>query len=482
MNRTVRPSGWFEDDDGVKRDALFEDFQFAPAPAVDGPLPGPRSRAMLAEQGRLESRARTYPRSLPIAMEAGLGATLRDVDGNTFIDFFAGAGVLNVGHSHPAVLQAAAQQQQRLVHALDFPTPAKSRLMQILRPLLPGQLAHSGIFHFGGPTGSDAVESAIKLAQFCTGRNGLVAFQGSYHGMTAGARSVSSDSGLPGPDVAHVHFLPYPYAYRSPIGSSEEACWQACAALLESCLTDPLSGVPMPAAVIVEPIQGEGGTIVPPSGFLSAVRRITSEHGVLLIIDEIQTGFGRTGNMFACEREQVSPDIVTLSKALGGIGYPLSCIAYDSRLDQWEPGAHIGTFRGHQVAMAAGATAIDFIVQAALPSRAMELGDRALNFLRLAAEDLPSIGDVRGRGLLIGIELVRDPFSKEPWPELAGGVLRACASRGLICEIGGHFGNVIRFLPPLTISQRLLDRGLEIFATSLREQEATTSPPTQVCP
>jgi len=251
--------------------------------------------------------------------------------------------------------------------------------------------------------------------------------------------------------------------------------------LLESCLTDPLSGVPKPAAVIIEPIQGEGGTIVPPSGFLPAIRQITSKHGVILIVDEIQTGFGRTGDMFACEREQVSPDIVTLSKALGGIGYPLSCIAYDKRLDRWEPGAHIGTFRGHQVAMAAGAAAIEFIVRAELPTRAAELGDVAMDFLRHAAEDLPAVGDIRGRGLLIGVELVRDRQTKEPWPEIASGVLRACANCGLICEVGGHFGNVVRFLPPLTISRRLLEQGLEIFAACLRKQEVELAYPSRAC-
>lgn len=429
---------------------------------------------MLSEQERFEGSAVSYPRGIPIAIESGRGATIRDVDGNTFIDFFAGAGVLNVGHGNPSVVAAAGEQQKLLVHALDFPTPAKLRLIQALRPLLPGRLAERAKFHFGGPTGSDAVESAIKLAQIHTGRRGIIAFHGSYHGMTGTALSASSDSSLPGRQIGPVHFLPYPYTYRGTLDRDEETSPQlAGVALLESCLADPLSGVTKPAAVIVEPIQGEGGTVVPPAGFLREVRRVTAEHDVLLIVDEIQTGFGRTGSMFACEEEGISPDIVTLSKALGGIGYPVSCIAYEERCDDWQPGAHIGTFRGHQVGMAAGAAAIDYIQNTALIDHARDLGDMALAFLRTAAENLPAIGDVRGRGLFIGVELVRDLESKEPWPELARNLRSACADRGLIFEIGGHFGNVVRFLPPLVISRSLLEDGLQIFVDTLEAWEAS---------
>ena len=428
---------------------------------------------MLSEQRRFEGSAISYPWGIPIAIESGRGATIRDVDGNTFIDFFAGAGVLNVGHGNPSVVAAASEQQKLLVHALDFPTPAKSRLIQALRPLLPGRLAERAKFHFGGPTGSDAVESAIKLAQVHTGRNGVIAFHGSYHGMTGAALSASSNSSLPGRQIGPVHFLPYPYTYRGTLDWDETSPRLAGVALLESCLADPLSGVTKPAAVIVEPIQGEGGTIVPPAGFLREVRRVTAEHDVLLIVDEIQTGFGRTGSMFACEEEGISPDIITLAKALGGIGYPVSCIAYDERCDDWQPGAHIGTFRGHQVGMAAGAAAIEYMHRTALVDHARDLGEMAFVFLRTAAENLPAIGDVRGRGLFIGVELVRDPESREPWPELACGLRSACANRGLIFEIGGHFDNVVRFLPPLVISRSLLEEGLQIFVDTLEALEAS---------
>ncbi len=455
----------------------FEELHFAPAPALDGEPPGPRSRAMLAEQDELESSARSYPRSVPVAIEQGRGATMKDVDGNTFIDFFGGAGVLNVGHSHPAVMRAATEQQQKLVHALDFPTTPKLRLMRRLKSLLPGALRDSARFHFGGPTGSDAIESALKLTRAHTGREAVIAFQGSYHGMTTGALSVTSDVGFGGPASSPVHFMPYAYCYRCPLGLKPESCGTACAKLLDSSLEDPHSGIPHPAAVLIEPIQGEGGTIVPPDGYLAEVRRITRKHEVPLIVDEIQTGFGRVGTFFACEHDRVTPDVMTLSKALGGIGYPLSCIAYDEQLDTWKQGAHIGTFRGHQVAMAAGLAAIEFMGEVDLPAHAMALGELTLGLLREAQDTLPSVGDVRGRGLMIGIELVKDRDSKEPWPQMASRIRTECFHRGVIIEVGGHFGNVARFLPPLVITRELLLTGIEIFVESVRAAEQALARP-----
>ncbi|MGH2911255.1 MAG: aspartate aminotransferase family protein [Solirubrobacteraceae bacterium] len=455
----------------------FEELHFAPAPALDGEVPGPRSREMLSEQDHLESSARSYPRSIPLAIEEGRGATMKDVDGNTFIDFFGGAGVLNVGHSHPAVMEAASEQQQKLVHALDFPTRPKLRLMRKLRSLLPGALRESARFHFGGPTGSDAIESALKLTRAHTGREAVIAFQGSYHGMTKEALSLTSDTSFGGPASTPVHFMPYPYCYRCPLGLKPDSCEMACAKLLDTSLSDPHTGIPKPAAVLIEPIQGEGGTIVPPDGYLTEVRRITREHDVPLICDEIQSGFARTGKMFAIEHDGVTPDVMTLSKALGGIGYPLSCIAYDSNLDTWTQGAHIGTFRGHQVAMAAGVAAIEFMQEVDLAGHAAALGELTLGLLRDAQNTLPSVGDVRGRGLMIGIELVKDRDTKDPWPEMAAQIRTECFRKGVIIEVGGHFGNVARFLPPLVITRELLLTGIEIFVNAVRASEETLARP-----
>lgn len=444
---------------------------FDPAPSVSGPIPGPKSQALLAEQEELESKARSYPRSVPIAIEEGQGATMRDADGNTFLDFFGGAGVLNVGHGNPAVAAAATAQQQRLVHALDFPTTTKLKLLRKLKGLLPGSLRQSARFHFGGPTGSDAVEAAIKLVRAHTGRQTIIAFQGSYHGMTSEALAVTSDTHCGGPLSTPVHFMPYPYCYRCPLGLQRDSCGLACAKLLDSSLSDPHSGIEKPAAVLIEPIQGEGGTIVPPQGYLAEVRRITERHDVPLVVDEIQTGFARTGAMFACEHDGIVPDVMTMSKAIGGIGYPLSCIAYDERLDTWSPGSHIGTFRGHQVAMAAGAAAIDFIEEMGLADHAAQLGEIALSTLRQAAEGMPAVGEVRGRGLMIGIELISDPETREPSPQLASALRRACCDRGLIIEVGGHYGNVARFLPPLVLTKELMLKGIDIFLTELQRLE-----------
>jgi diaminobutyrate-2-oxoglutarate transaminase len=455
----------------------FEEMHFEPAPELSGEVPGPRSRELLAEQEELESSARSYPRSVPIAIEEGRGATMRDVDGNTFIDFFGGAGVLNVGHNHPDVVRAAAEQQEKLVHALDFPTTPKLRLMRKLKGLLPGRLRESARFHFGGPTGSDAIEASLKLTRAHTGREAVIAFQGSYHGMTAEALSVTSDVGFGGPTSTPVHFMPYPYCYRCPLGLKPDSCEMACARLLDTSLEDPHSGIPKPAAVLVEPIQGEGGTIVPPDGYLTELRRITHKHDVPLICDEIQTGFARTGTMFAVEHDGIVPDVMTFSKALGGIGYPISCIAYDSKLDTWKQGAHIGTFRGHQVAMAAGFAAIEFMQEVDLPGHAALLGELTLELLRDAQHTLPSVGDVRGRGLMIGIELVRDRDSKQPWPEMAARIRTECFHRGVIIEVGGHYGNVARFLPPLVISRKLLLAGVEIFVESVRAAENALARP-----
>ncbi len=428
---------------------------------------------MLAEQAALESRARSYPRSVPIALREGRGATVRDVDGNTYVDFLAGAGALNLGHGHPAVLRAASAQQRRLVHALDFPTAPRLAVMRRLREILPGALRRTARIHFGGPTGSDAVEASLKLVRAHTGRQAVIAFQGAYHGMTDGALSVTSDARCGGPPQTAVHFAPYPYCYRCPLGLRPQTCGMACAALLESALEDPCSGVPPPAAVIVEPIQGEGGTVVPPDGWLARVRAATRRHGVPLIADEIQTGFGRTGTMFACEHDGVTPDVLVLSKALGGIGYPLSGIAYDEALDTWEPGAHIGTFRGHQVAMAAGVAAIDVLRAEDLPARARELGELAMGLLEQATaeQELAAVGEVRGRGLMIGVELVRDRESRAPWPELAEALRRRCCERGVLIEVGGRYGNVARLLPPLVITRTLLTRGIEIFVQALADRE-----------
>jgi diaminobutyrate-2-oxoglutarate transaminase len=458
-------------DDSLVSDEIFEQFSDPRAPLIATPPPGPKSREYLEYQRQHESSAVSYPRGLPMAMLRGRGATVEDVDGNVYIDFFGGAGVLNVGHSNPAVLEAARLQMADLTHTLDIPSQARRALVEILRRVLPAELSR---LFFGGPTGSDAVESAVKLAKYNTRRIPLIAVEGSYHGMTTGALSLTSAESYRAdflPLLPEVHFLPYAYCYRCAFNKSSESCDLFCAAYLDHKLGDPHSGISKPAAVIIEAVQGEGGTIVPPDGYLSAVRRVCDRHGILLIVDEIQAGFCRTGRMFAFEHSGTLPDIITMSKALGGLGFPISGIAYKEHLNTLPRGKHIGTFRGNVVAYAAGAAAIRFMIDYDLAWHAESLGRTMLEILKGVEKDSPIVGEARGKGLMFGMEFVKDKGSREPAPELAAKVRAFCHSHGLLMELGGHYSNVARFLPPLILTERLARKGLEIFAEAVRAVE-----------
>lgn len=406
-----------------------------------------------------------------MAIRRAKGATVEDVDGNVFIDFFGGAGVMNVGHSNPRVLEAVMEQLGEVTHALDFPHPTRKKLVEALSRLMPEELTR---FLFGGPTGSDAVESAVKLAKHNTGRYPLIAFEGSYHGMTAGALSLCSGRQFKEdflPLLAEVHFVPYAYCYRCAFNREPDSCGLECAQYLDHVLEDPHSGIGMPAAVIVEPIQGEGGSIVPPESFVPKVREICSKHDVLMIADEVQAGFCRTGKMFSFEHSGTVPDIVTMSKALGGIGLPISGIAYREKLNTWPAGKHIGTFRGNLTAYAAGAAAIEFMIDTHLADHASKVGARILSLLEDLEKCSKIVGEARGKGLMLGVEFVQDKESKAPAPELASRVRAGCHRRGLMIEIGGHYNNVARFLPPLVVTEELAIRGVEIFADSVSEVE-----------
>jgi len=455
----------------------FEELSYPDAPKIVTAVPGPKSREALAIQQRFESNVVSYSKAIPVAFEEGRGATIKDMDGNVFIDFFGGAGVLNVGHCNPDVLEAVRAQETKLTHALDFPTRPKLDLIQKLVAIAPGGMRdHSKVF-FGGPTGSDAVEAAVKLAKFNTKRIGVLAFEGAYHGMTSGALAFSSGKKFKEnflPLLPEVHFAPYAYCYRCPFGKddgSPDDCCMQCVEHVRRIFEDPHSGVVTPAAMLVEAIQGEGGSIVPPDRYLAELRKVADEFAVPLIVDEIQAGLGRTGKMFACEHSGTTPDLMTLSKGLGGIGYPLSACVCREEYDTWPPGSHIGTFRGQAVAMAAGFAAINFMEKHQLPDHAMTLGKRILKRLEELKEGSRYIGDVRGRGLMIGIEFVRDKTTKKPAEDAAREVRRRCYSKGLIVELGGHYNNVVRFLPPLVLTEGLADRGLDVFADSVREQE-----------
>ena len=452
----------------------LSELHFAEAPKIVKSPPGPESKRLLAAQNFLESNCVKYAKEMPIAFEEGRGATLKDADGNIYIDFFAGIGVLNVGHSNPFVLQVAKDQLEKLVHTIEFPSRARIALMEKLIEVAPGGLKGRAKVLFGGPTGTDAVAGAMKIARYNTRRTSFLAFQGCYHGAHGEGLAVTTNRMLKEyylPMMPEVHFAPYPYCYRCLFNRVPSQCSRLCFEYLNEMLRDPYSGTPKPAAIIVEPIQGGGGVIVPPDDFLPELERISKDYAIPLIVDEIQTGFGRTGKMFAAEHWEVTPDIMTMAKAIGGIGLPLSATLFDPNLDTWKSGAHMGTFRGNAVAMVAGKAAIEFIQQRDLLSHVGELGTYALARLTKLMEKSRFVGDVRGKGLLIGIECVKDKKTKAPYKEIVKEVQTVCYKRGLLIWSAGHYGNVIRLLPPLVITKDLFEKGLDILEEAVMEVE-----------
>ncbi|MEM2195227.1 MAG: aspartate aminotransferase family protein [Candidatus Methanomethylicia archaeon] len=451
---------------------LFRNLHYLNAPSINVVPPGPRARVLLERQSRLEGKAVLYPLSIPLVPEEGFGATVKDVDGNVYIDFFAGISVANFGYSNPYIVEAALNQLRKIVHTLDFPSEPREELAEKLISIAPEGLRGKCKVLFGGPTGSDAVEASIKLAKWFTKRRVILAFEGSYHGQTSMALNLSSGRIFKDPYIPlapEVHFLPYPYCYRCPFKLQHPECNIVCVDYVEHLIEDPYSGIPSPAAIIVEPIQGEGGIIVPPLEFLPKLRRISEKYGVPLIIDEIQSGMGRTGKWFACEHSGIDPDIMTVSKAIGGLGLPLSAIMYRENYDVWDPGAHLGTFRGHVLAMKAGIAAIEFAEKNKLLDHVQRIGEEALKYLKDLAEEIKIIGDVRGKGLMIGMEIVKDKESKKPNKEATVEIQIKAFKKGLIIWKAGHYSNVIRLLPPLTITRELMIKGLEILRETLIE-------------
>ena len=430
----------------------------------------------LTRQRDRESSARTYARRIPLNLVSARGVYVRDSHGDEYLDCLAGAGALPLGHGHPAIVSAIekALRDELPLTTLDLMTPAKDAFMEELFAVVPAPL-RDGRIQFCGPSGADAVEAALKLAKTATGRTGVLAFGGGYHGMTSGALALTGTVGPKrplGPLLPDVHHLPFPAGYRCPFGSSTlEVSATLCARAVEWALHDDHSGIAPPAAVVVEPVQGEGGVNPAPATFGGAVRSAARAAGALLVVDEVQTGLGRTGALWASPAAGLEPDVLVLSKAIGG-GLPLAVLVYRRELDVWEPGAHAGTFRGNQLAMATGAAAIRCIVREGLVEHSASMGARLLDGLRTVSAGCPWVGDVRGRGLMVGVELV-DPslLGRTGVPEPDGAVAsflqRAMLDRGVIVEVGGRSDAVVRFLPPLVIGPEEVDRVVDAFAASL---------------
>lgn len=435
----------------------------------------------LSRQEATESNARSYPRKLPFAVEQAKGIFLKDVDGNVYYDCLSCAGALALGHNHEVVHQALEKALKNNIpmQTLDITTPVKEAFVSELLNCLPEDFAKNAKIQFCGPSGSDAVEAAIKLVKIATGRNLIMAFQGGYHGMTNGALNLMGNTSvknvIPG-SMVDVQFLPFPYIYRCPMGSINDPDSEATIKYIENVLTDVESGLPKPAGLIVEIIQGEGGMIPAPNKWVRELRRITYEQEIPLIFDEVQTGLGRTGKLFAFEHSGIIPDVLVLSKAIGG-SLPLAVVVYSKKLDKWTPGVHAGTFRGNQLAMATGTATIRYIKSNRLHEQADRMGNLFMQKLKEIKRNCISIGDVRGRGLMIGVEIInkssnlKNALPPKPFKSLALRIQRECFSRGLILETGGRESSVLRIMPPLIITENQVTHICEIFEEALLAAE-----------
>lgn len=448
----------------------FGKYNFKGAVRASKEIPGPKSVRLLTEQRKYDSNALVYPNQVPLAIERGLGATVEDLDGNIFIDFSGGVGALNVGHSNPDVVEAVKRQAEKFTHGLDFPSESRVALSRKLVELAPGKLRGSSKVLMCGPTGADAVEGAIKLAKFITKKPGVISFEGGWHGVSGVSLSLTAKRAAKAnylPGVPEIYFAPYPYCFRCPMGLMHPDCGLACANYLEHMIKDPDTGLAAPGTIIIEPIQGEGGIIVPPAGYMKEIRRICDDNSLLMIADEIQTGFCRTGKMFAMEHEGVTPDIMTASKSMGS-GLPISAIVFKKELDTWGPGAHVGTFRGNALSCAAGVAGIAFMEKHGLAERSAKLGQMVLKRCKELQSKYDSIGDVRGRGLYIGIEFVKNDKVRSPDADILARLQKECFPKGLVVWKGGRAGNVARIMPALVITEELLDSGLKIFEEGLK--------------
>lgn len=430
----------------------------------------------LTRQNEMESNVRSYPRKLPLAIAKAQGCWVTDVEGNEYLDCLAGAGTLALGHNHPEIIKSI---QDTLasglpLHTLDITTPLKDAFSEALLEHFPGGKENYRL-QFCGPTGADATEAAVKLAKTLTGRGNVISFSGGYHGMTQGSLALTGNLGaknavqnlMPG-----VQFLPYPHEYRCPLGLGGEAGADALTYYFENFIEDVESGVVKPAAAILEAIQGEGGVVVGPTKWLQKIREVTAKHDIVMIVDEVQAGFGRSGKMFAFQHAGIEPDVVVMSKAVGG-SLPLAVLAIKKEFDAWQPAGHTGTFRGNQLAMATGYASLQVMKEQNLAQNAQVQGDFIQAELNKMAQEFPCIGHVRGRGLMIGIEIVDERQAADRMGSLpadavlAAEIQKACFANKLLLERGGRNGTVVRILAPLIISREECEEFLRRFRLSV---------------
>ena len=404
----------------------------------------------------------------PVEFDRAEGMMVYAEDRKEYLDCFSGISVVNAGHCHPKIVQAAKHQMDKFIHCSTYVyyNPAAGRLAQELAEISPGSLQKS----FFGSSGAEAIEGAMRLAKHYTGKNEFVALTQSFHGRTYATLSITGNSGRKldsGPYMPGVAFAPAPYFYRCPFGSkTEDECGERAAMALKDAITYQTSN--NVAAFVAEPVMGEGGIIVPPSNYFKLVREILDDLGILFIADEVQSGFGRTGKMFAIEHYDVVPDIMTMAKGIAA-GFPLSAFTAKPDIgDAFSPGSHLSTFGGNAVCCAAASANLEVFQEEKLVENAARQGNKLIDKLKPLEEELTLVGNVRGKGLMIGIELVTDS-DKTPAVEQAKLIKSSCREKGLLTGVGGSFANVIRLQPPLIISNDEVARIVSVLSEVLRE-------------
>ena len=437
-------------------------------PHLTGGLPGPRASAIIERDQQVVSPS--YTRTYPLVAARGEGAMVEDVDGNRFLDFNAGIAVVATGHCHPRVVEAIHQQAARLIHmsGTDFYYEEMVALAEKLAEIAPGQGARRVSF---GNSGAEAIEGAIKVARYASGRDKIIAFLGAFHGRTLGALALTARKAVQrqgfGPLMPGVVHAPYPYCYRCPFGKQPESCAVECVAHMET-LLKTIAPASETAAIVVEPVQGEGGYVVPPQKFFDELARVADQNGILLIFDEVQSGMGRTGKMWAAEHFDAAPDILAVAKGIAS-GLPLGATVARADLMTWPPGAHASTFGGNPVACAAALVTIALLEEELLENAA-RMGAYLRDRMRDWGARFPIVGEVRGLGLMIGIELVRDQTSKEKAPDLRDQVVQQAFERGLL--VLGAGDNTVRLSPPLVISRDQCDFAVATLEECLKTASA----------
>ena len=427
-------------------------------------LPGPKAQALIARDRTVSSPS--YPRDYPFVMAKGRGAEVWDVDGNRFLDFMSGIGVCSTGHAHPQVVQAIKDAADDFLHiSSDYWHERMTRLAERLNALNPvGEPAQVFICQ----SGTESVEAALKLARYVTNRPRFIGFLGGFHGRSMGSLAFTSSKYTQQagffPTMPGVTHVPYPNPYRPLFAGADQG--KAVIDFIENTLFQnnlPPSEV---AAVLVEPIQGEGGYIVPPDGFLAGLRALCDRHGMLLIFDEVQSGVGRTGKMFASQHWGVAPDIITLAKGLGS-GLPIGVtVARRRHMEKWKRGAHGNTFGGNPLCCAAALATLE-LVEREYAANAAAVGEYFMGHLRELKQRYPAIGDVRGKGLMIGMELITDPATKAPARALCDAVLTRAYHQGLLLLACGV--STVRFIPPLMIGRAHVDEAVTMLEAALKE-------------